>query len=204
MLDHIKDVEHLLNYLGIEKFKVMAVSGGGPYALAAAYHFPKSRLQKTLIRCGSTRSKFGSKWLDIRLQAHRFCQKWLPFRKPVEYHFVAKLCADIVQAKGNAALIRQLELATSEESRQESAGYANDYRLLDLPWGFSMEEIDANDMRWYHGNMDKNTSSNAAKETVDLVNRHRHNIDYREVAGLDHHEIQDGKHFDESMAWLRT
>jgi len=36
MLDFIRDVEYLLDFLGVESFEVHRVSGGGPFALACA------------------------------------------------------------------------------------------------------------------------------------------------------------------------
>lgn len=57
-------------------------------------------------------------------------------------------------------------------------------------------------MRWYHGNMDVNTSSAAARQTVGDINRLRHNVEYKEYVGLDHFTLQ-GKVFKESMEWLQ-
>lgn len=44
-----KDIEQLANYLGIEKFHVAGISGGGPYTLACAQALPDRVLSATLI-----------------------------------------------------------------------------------------------------------------------------------------------------------
>lgn len=44
ILEVILGVEELLDNLDIKIFYAYEVSGGGPYALACAYHFPRSRL----------------------------------------------------------------------------------------------------------------------------------------------------------------
>jgi pimeloyl-ACP methyl ester carboxylesterase len=41
ILGHMEDIKHLLDYYDISEFKVLGVSGGGTYALAAAYYFDK-------------------------------------------------------------------------------------------------------------------------------------------------------------------
>jgi hypothetical protein len=66
MSDFMKDVEYLLDFLGIKQFKIFAVSGGGAYALAAAHHFPASRLIKTGIMCGATHPDFEQTLMQIR------------------------------------------------------------------------------------------------------------------------------------------
>jgi hypothetical protein len=57
--------------------------------------------------------------------------------------------------------------------------------------GFDLENIGASPMRWYHGALDVNTSSSAARATVDHANRLRKNIDYKGYSGLDHPGLQE-------------
>jgi len=61
MLGFIRDVKHLLDYRGVQVFKILSVDREGPYALAAAYHFPKHRLKKTSIMCGISHPNFAAK-----------------------------------------------------------------------------------------------------------------------------------------------
>jgi hypothetical protein len=49
--------------------------------------------------------------------------------------------------------------------RRGSVGYNNDFKLVGRPWGFELEDIDTNAMRWCHRSLDINTSANAAHAT---------------------------------------
>lgn len=44
MLDWTRDVKHFVKGIGLDKFAVMGLSGGGPYALATAYALPGEML----------------------------------------------------------------------------------------------------------------------------------------------------------------
>ena len=52
LLDHAKDVQVVAKHLDIQKFSVMGVSGGGPYALACAYALPPSQLRSIAVVAG--------------------------------------------------------------------------------------------------------------------------------------------------------
>jgi hypothetical protein len=83
--------------------------------------------------------------------------------------------------------------------RQGSDGFNNDFKLVGRPWGFELEDIDANQIRWYHGSLDVNTSSDAARATMSVINHSRKS--FIEVPGKDHYGVQAEK-FRESMEWL--
>jgi hypothetical protein len=51
-------------------------------------------------------------------------------------------------------------------------------------------------MRWYHGSLDVNTSSDAARATVGLANRYRKNMEYIEEPGLDRFGIQQKRYIE--------
>jgi hypothetical protein len=109
----------------------------------------------------------------------------------------------LIDAKGNKELEKRAYAKSTEERRQGPAGFQNDMNLFGRPWGFNLEDINANPIRWYHGDLDVNTSSNAARVTVADANRYRKkNIDYKEYPGLDHFQLQT-KTFHEAMAWLQ-
>jgi hypothetical protein len=74
--------------------------------------------------------------------------------------------------------------------------------MLARPWGFRLKDINAGPVRWYHGNMDQNTSSDAAEAMVRQANKSGKDIVHLIVwPGLDHHGIQRAT-FHESLAWL--
>ncbi|KAL7777716.1 hypothetical protein CFE70_004385 [Pyrenophora teres f. teres 0-1] len=77
-----------------------------------------------------------------------------------------------------------------------------DFTETARPWGFDLQNIDANPIRWYHGSLDLNTSADAAKATADMVNLHRNNVEFREMPGLNHFTLQ-GEMTWEALAWLQ-
>ncbi|KAL2427355.1 hypothetical protein ABEF95_012275 [Exophiala dermatitidis] len=52
LLDHAKDIERLTDHLGLSKYGVLGISGGGPYALACARGLPADKLKAVSIVCG--------------------------------------------------------------------------------------------------------------------------------------------------------
>lgn len=52
LLDHPKDLEQLAKHLELDEYSILAISGGGPYALACAMGLPRERLKCVSIVCG--------------------------------------------------------------------------------------------------------------------------------------------------------
>jgi pimeloyl-ACP methyl ester carboxylesterase len=49
--DWCQDIETLADELGVERFSIVGISGGGPFALACAYRMP-TRVRKIAVICG--------------------------------------------------------------------------------------------------------------------------------------------------------
>lgn len=92
---------------------------------------------------------------------------------------------------------------TQESRRQGSVGYARHRVLHGRPWGLELEDIRTGHIRWYHGDLDSNTSADAARATTEHANRLRKNIEYKEYPGLDHFELQQ-ECSAEAYAWLKS
>jgi len=189
MSDFIKDVEYLLDFLGVKQFKMVGTSGGGPYVLAAVHHFPKDRLIKSLIMCGMTHPDYDKASLPIHIKIKQKLARY-GYHHFMGYNPKAALYFDLEKAKGDQNQIKKIQAQWGESHRQGTAGYRSDHKLFSQPWEFDLKDINANPMRWYHGALDVNTSSSAARATVDHANRLRKNIEYIEVPGLDHYELQ--------------
>ena len=133
MLDFIRDVEHLLDYRGVQVFKILSVGGGGPYALAAAYHFPKHRLKKTSIMCGISHPNFAAKKAISGLSgvAEQF-KDWMPaLRDPGGYYqrFHQR------NIKSHVEYTHLVNKNYEEMQRQDFSGYHNDKSLAPQLWG---------------------------------------------------------------------
>jgi pimeloyl-ACP methyl ester carboxylesterase len=204
MLDFIQDVEYLLDVLGVKQFKTHGISGGGPYVLAATYHFPPNRLLKSSIMCGMTQPEYEKVMTRLHSRLNLLFIRYIPFwhRLSLEYNFTYALSKEIDKMKGDESKVVQAYARYQECFRQGLAGYRNDMKLFGRDWGFDLAEMNAGPIRWYHGNMDTNISSSAARATMGRVNQHRRNIDYKEFPGLDHYELQS-KSLYEVLEWLR-
>lgn len=52
ILSHARDIQHAAHHLGAERYGVLGVSGGGPYALACAAALPAEKLLVVSVVCG--------------------------------------------------------------------------------------------------------------------------------------------------------
>lgn len=159
LLDWPDDVVELADHLRIDRFAVVGVSGGGPYALACAYKIPE-RLTACGIVAGEWHpSHFFSfltrflPWLLIPIVGYffrdeeharksllRFTQQWPePDRNSLARPSISDLfVASIVEA-----------------FRQGTRGAAYDGMLVRRPWGFKLEEIAFPALYLWHGKLDK-------------------------------------------------
>jgi hypothetical protein len=120
----------------------------------------------------------------------------------MKYDFEHALWREILDAKGGQRQIKRVHAATQESCRQALAGYQYDFKISGQPWGFELEDLHAGPIRWYHGDLDVNTSATAARATVKHANRLRENIEYKEYPGLDHYGLQNRCFYD-AYDWLR-
>jgi pimeloyl-ACP methyl ester carboxylesterase len=165
-LDWPDDVVELADHLDIDRFSVVGLSGGGPYALSCAYKIP-DRLNACGIiagvgHLGFLRS-FLSRWLPwilMPLTKHLFrdkihAEKWLTrfagtWPEP-DKESLLKLGAKEILAN-----------SIIEALRPGIKGAAYDATLLGLSWGFNLENIDFPVALW-HGELDKEVSVESAR-----------------------------------------
>ena len=171
ILDWPEDVLALAGALGFERFAVMGLSGGGPYAAACAWKIPQ-RITRVGIISGVAPLEmpgamdFLSKTSDgqaVRLGAKA---PWLlrlvlaytvfQFRRDPE-KLVAQTAAEV--SPPDQAALRRREVAetvirmTAGAFQQGARGAAWDYTLFSRPWGFSLGDIRLPVFLW-HGEDD--------------------------------------------------
>ena len=179
LLDWPKDVEALADALGLERFAVLGVSGGGPYALACAYALP-GRVTSAVVVCGLAplsapgvlananwlaRSSF---FLALHapgllklfhtliiygvMRAHpEWVLRWMAGDRAADRELLAR--TDILDAV--AAPIR-------ESFRQGAAGATAEFRLYALDWGFDLGAIQVPVHIW-QGEADKTVPPSHAR-----------------------------------------
>lgn len=171
MPDWAPTVSELADNLGVAKFSILGVSGGGPYAAACAALIPK-RLEAVLLVC-SVAPADAPGALDGMVALNRWL---LTFARTMPWvaQRTATLCMKAFWREGRQALPRQIEArlppadkrvlqdqslrdaltaASTEALSQGVEGAAWDGFLLGQPWGFALDHIQV-PVRLWHGERD--------------------------------------------------
>lgn len=158
LLDWPDDVIELADHLGINRFAVVGISGGGPYALACAYKIPDR-----LTACGIVGGEWHNQhtlsfltqflpWLVIPLLSY-FFQNEERARKSM-----LRLTPHFPETDRKSLALPEISdtLTASfvEAFRQGFKGPAYDGMLARRPWGFALEAIDFPALYLWHGEQD--------------------------------------------------
>jgi pimeloyl-ACP methyl ester carboxylesterase len=170
-IDWADDVAELADALGIDRFSILGVSGGGPYAAACACKMP-DRLDTVGIICGMGPVDVAGlmrdmPWmyrLGLRLAGR------LPAIAAALYPFSAfffrnypermlsilsgKVTGPDKIALKNTELIKILSASFREAFRNSLRWPATDVVLYSHPWGFPLKDIDI-DVHLWHGEKDR-------------------------------------------------
>lgn len=170
LADWAEDVRQLADTLGWDRFPVLGVSGGGPYALACA-----ARLGERIERAGlvagmapvdNPAATRGMPWpaRAVLLLARYWplATQWIlrgaaavaqrnPHRLPRE--FAAGLPAADQAVLRRPEVSRLLRESLGESFRQGPFGNREELRILARPWGFPLTAI-ASPVRLWHGKAD--------------------------------------------------
>ncbi len=169
--DFTNEVCQLADHLGIQRFAVLGVSGGGPYAAACAARIPE-RLSVALLVCSVAPADAPNATKDMVA-----LNRWLlavARRAPWLAQCIAGVCLRALWRKGHQVIPWQIEARLSLADRQTLASQdlraaltassvealrhgaraaAADGLLYGRPWGFSLQEIHVPVHLW-HGEMD--------------------------------------------------
>ncbi len=167
LLDWAADVEELADQLGLERFAVIGVSGGGPYVLACAW-----RMGARLEAAGVISSLAPVDRMKLELRpGHRLTA--VVVRRPPLVNPILRGLARIVHRRPELIIqlmglvahrqdrnilsqpeVRRTQLdGIIEAFRQGPWGTASELALLSRPWGFEVGEIRAPVSLW-HGEAD--------------------------------------------------
>jgi pimeloyl-ACP methyl ester carboxylesterase len=165
IIDWPQDIERLAITLGFERFSVLAVSGGAPYALACAQQMPE-RVERVVLvaaigpvarpdlaRHMRRFSRFGLAFARERQALFaRLADALSPglFRHP-RFAFRIKETSEADRCALSREAVRSSLFQSVQESvRQGGRGVAWDLALLARPWGFPLKEI-STPVRLWHG-----------------------------------------------------
>ena len=170
------DVVSLADSLGIEKFSVVGLSGGAPYALACAY-----AVLERISACGIV----SGAWSIDRKTT--FLSAWMPW---IMLPIMGRFLKDADTAKGlivkqagkvwpgsdkrildDPAIPEIMATTLVEAFRQGSRGPARDAMLIGRIKGFRLDEITHPNIHLWHGNADQQVPVTTAQKVAQGLRR---------------------------------
>jgi len=167
-------VERLVDDLGLNDFRILAISGGAPYAYATAIAIPE-RVRAIAIVGGvipfAELKDFKGllplyRWMlafyrnrpQLLRQLFRLARPFLSFRAPIRLHplllkmLLLRPC-DAASLRDNAAFEAIFE-SQRRAWRGSAEGVMDDARIYAHPWGFAVEDVRV-PVRLWHGKQDR-------------------------------------------------
>ena len=184
LLDWPSDVYEIAAGLGLERFSVVGVSGGGPYALACAYRLPDQIKGVAIVSSvgppdipaglsGMPRVRRIAAWLGRHapgLLEFVLEHRGNPQRDPEGFY--RQMLAG--NSPGDRAYLARPDIKAAmmqnyiEATRQGVKGLAQEGAILSQPWGFSPADIVVPVTLW-HGEADQNVSLSAARYMAQAI-----------------------------------
>jgi pimeloyl-ACP methyl ester carboxylesterase len=171
--DAAKDVASIADYLGVERFAVWGISGGGPHALACAALLPKRVAAAASLASPAPYPSPGLDWMsgqgednvaefNASLEGPEQLDRFLvPLREELlkaDPEGMAKIFETLLPPVDKAALSGGLGLylleSTKEGLRRSHEGWKEDDLAFVSDWGFRPEDISVPLLLW-QGSEDK-------------------------------------------------
>jgi pimeloyl-ACP methyl ester carboxylesterase len=184
LVDWPLDVTAFADVLGLDRFPVVGVSAGGPYAAACAARIPERVTRAAILggvgpadvpgalqdlprirRAGAAIAR-NAPWLlpailwlvaNPNRGPENFFRKMISGNSPVDREVLSR-------PEMKAALTENFR----EAMRQGVRGFAQDAVILSRPWGFRLEDISIPVHLW-HGEEDANVSLSAARAVARAI-----------------------------------
>lgn len=174
VLDVADDLVGVADQLGLERFRIVGISGGGPFAMATAYRYPDRVSAIALCGTDSPLDENPEAWtsysergreLVAALRLDRVSARPQMLERFDEYgrdpgsmlRFVDDLVATTpfddlpldIQKMTDPHHRAVFEASIAEGARQGAVGLADDVIAMSLPWGFSTSEITVPTTIWW-------------------------------------------------------
>ena len=185
LADWPRVIEGVLDHLGISEFRVLAISGGAPYAYATAATMP-GRVRTIAIVCGAIpmaelQDRRGLlplyRWMlalyrsrpQLLRRLFTMARPILALRPPVRLRplllKMLMLRPSDAESLRDAAAFEAIFESQRRAWRGSAEGVMADAQIYALPWGFSLEDI-AVPVRLWHGTQDRAFSVRLAQEVA--------------------------------------
>lgn len=179
ILDWVGDVEQLADHLGIERFSLVGISGGGPHAIGCAYAMPH-RVVKAAVISGIGPLDVPGATDNVSAEI-QLCvgsgQRLIVFTNQLvgmvqadpdafAIYFLRSLPEPdrIVITEDMIPVFRDFAM----EAARRPDGMIDDYRLLAKPWGIPLEEIQV-PIRFWHSDCDETVPLSHAQYLTERV-----------------------------------
>lgn len=175
VLGFVDDIEALAEHLNIEKFLLIGVSAGTPYALACSYKIPHKIIACGIISGVAPVFTFGLKGMSKGSRDFIILSKKIPFIIKYIFWFLHGRLSknsekedlflqsimfsldDVDKKLIESSSAKKLLLKTCREGYKQGSKRVADDGILAFgkPWGFKLEEIDFTPIYLWHGEKDK-------------------------------------------------
>jgi pimeloyl-ACP methyl ester carboxylesterase len=184
--DWTSDVGYVVDHLGIGRFGLIALSGGGPYALACAHDMPERVVAACIL--GGVCPSFGDDAPDGGLI--NFFRPVAPLLDYVHAPLGIGLSLAVyalrplanrafdfyisISPEGDQRVFRRPEMREMfmddllRSSRKGTRSLTYDARLFLRDWGFSLRDIQV-PVRWWHGDADNLVPLSHAEHVVGII-----------------------------------
>ena len=182
ILDWPNDVAELANYLGIDHFAIVGLSGGGPYAAACAFKIPERLTAVAMVSSaypydptakdnisGPQRQSLFTDLIAFG-EAKAFYNKCVRKTRRDPAGTAQQMYGASDKDKEVLARPKVIQLLgenLQQAFHQGSRGAAWDWSLISHPWGFRLEDISTGIQLW-QGEFDKIVPPNKGR---DMANR---------------------------------
>ncbi len=184
--DWADDVAYFADKLGHERFMVVGLSGGGPYALASAYRLPARVVAVGLL--GSLVPTEGEDAIagGVVALSHRFNRALKLLRRPIGVgmwgvfraanplsHFAVQAFARMMpegdrRVLSDPALEAMFVDDLTVGSKRQFFAFINDFILIGQDWGFRLGDVEV-PVRWWHGDSDPFVPLEQARRAAALL-----------------------------------
>jgi pimeloyl-ACP methyl ester carboxylesterase len=183
LLDWPETAEQLASHLGVNEFRILAISGGAPYAFATAWKIP-DRVRAVAIVSGAVPIADLSDHSGL-LPLYRWLI-WFGRHQPKLLRALFFAARPLISLRGFVKsahkILRMLPSADAEALRDNAAfevlfesqrmawlgssdGVIADAQIYAQPWGFRLEDVDL-PVRLWHGKQDRAFSFRVAEQVT--------------------------------------
>ncbi|KFY92738.1 hypothetical protein V500_04054 [Pseudogymnoascus sp. VKM F-4518 (FW-2643)] len=189
--DWPNDVRRLADHLGLDTFRVIGSSAGGPYALACAHGLPRNRLIGVGILAGVAPWQAGTKGMTLLGRVIWNIWAWAPWTFRAICESFVKAAKDPHPEKMEELLDSALSTMKESDRKllkdetirrctvamlraafvQGSDGAVLETKLLTRPWDFKIEDIQYEGIKLWYGDEDTNTPLSGARYMAERLPR---------------------------------